>query len=313
MEGRGYEGDTNLRYRFGFNGKENDNDVRGDGNSLDFGARVYDPRLVRWLSLDPSAQKYPGASPYNFANNSPLYFIDPNGKSGQPNHVQRAIDAQNEYEKKGNMTVLRVTNQGKVKLDVYHTEVHPEWVQRADGKYEIQDVTRIIYDKTITYNRTDKDRFLDVLHGIADWTGLMTENGEFYRGIVITSKLGGKKNPLASKLAENGKYIEIDESVLDALGSLQKDAQTKKFKRMIGKKGVGTEMTRKKESPESKDMDIEGRGKDIGGRLKDTQDKLVEKVKVIIKEPDGEGGYGSKDTFINNKDLNKYKDRIISK
>ena len=45
-------------YRFGFNGKENDNEVKGSGNSIDFGARIYDPRLGRFLSIDPDAQKY---------------------------------------------------------------------------------------------------------------------------------------------------------------------------------------------------------------------------------------------------------------
>ncbi|MFN0187706.1 MAG: RHS repeat domain-containing protein [Bacteroidia bacterium] len=67
-------------YRFGFNGKENDNEVKGSGNSLDFGARIYDSRLGRWLSLDPLQMKYPSLSPYNFVANNPINFIDPDGK-----------------------------------------------------------------------------------------------------------------------------------------------------------------------------------------------------------------------------------------
>lgn len=42
-------------YRYGFNGKENDNEVKGTGNSVDFGARIYDPRIGRWLTTDPQA------------------------------------------------------------------------------------------------------------------------------------------------------------------------------------------------------------------------------------------------------------------
>lgn len=67
-------------YRYGFNGKERDDEVKGEGNSLDFGGRVYDSRTGRWLSKDPLQAKYPGLSPYNYAGNSPLIFIDPNGK-----------------------------------------------------------------------------------------------------------------------------------------------------------------------------------------------------------------------------------------
>lgn len=54
--------------------------MKGEGNSYDFDARIYDSRIGRWLSLDPLASKYPGLSPYNFAVNSPILFIDPNGK-----------------------------------------------------------------------------------------------------------------------------------------------------------------------------------------------------------------------------------------
>ncbi len=66
-------------YRWGFNGEETDNDVKGAGNSLDFGARIYDSRLGRWLSLDPLSNKYPYVSPYVFALNNPIALIDPDG------------------------------------------------------------------------------------------------------------------------------------------------------------------------------------------------------------------------------------------
>jgi RHS repeat-associated protein len=66
-------------YRYGFNGKEKDDEVKGGGNSLDYGARMYDSRLGRWLSLDPLIYKFPGHSPYNFALNNPIIFIDPDG------------------------------------------------------------------------------------------------------------------------------------------------------------------------------------------------------------------------------------------
>ena len=67
-------------YRFGFNGKENDNEVKGVGNSVDFGARIYDSRLGRWLSCDPKGVKYPAWSPYHFGYCNPIIVIDPNGE-----------------------------------------------------------------------------------------------------------------------------------------------------------------------------------------------------------------------------------------
>ena len=50
LDGRTISGDS---YRYGFNEKECDSEVSGEGNSYDFGARLYNPRIGRWLSRDP--------------------------------------------------------------------------------------------------------------------------------------------------------------------------------------------------------------------------------------------------------------------
>ncbi|MDI9342334.1 MAG: RHS repeat-associated core domain-containing protein, partial [Sediminibacterium sp.] len=69
-----------ANYRYGFNGKENDNEVKGTGNQVDFGARGYDSRLGRWLSMDVKTAKFPMLTPYSFVANSPLIAVDPDGK-----------------------------------------------------------------------------------------------------------------------------------------------------------------------------------------------------------------------------------------
>jgi RHS repeat-associated protein len=56
------------------------NEWEGIGNAYDFGARINDVRLGRWMSVDGLAAKYPKLSLYSFANNSPMYFVDPNGR-----------------------------------------------------------------------------------------------------------------------------------------------------------------------------------------------------------------------------------------
>jgi len=67
MSGRTYSGDD--KYRYGFNGQENDNEVKGEGNSIVFEYRVHDPRIGRFLSVDPMEKTYPWNSPYAFAEN----------------------------------------------------------------------------------------------------------------------------------------------------------------------------------------------------------------------------------------------------
>ena len=76
------QGGRNLSvggYRYGFNGMEDDGEVNGFGNSYYTMYRQYDPRLGKWLSLDPKKDFQPAISPYVGINNSPIMLNDPNG------------------------------------------------------------------------------------------------------------------------------------------------------------------------------------------------------------------------------------------
>jgi RHS repeat-associated protein len=77
--GRNYNASGGLDYRYGFNGKENDNDVKGEGNQQDYGLRIYDPRIGKFLSVDPLTKGYPWNSTYAFAENDVIRNIDLDG------------------------------------------------------------------------------------------------------------------------------------------------------------------------------------------------------------------------------------------
>jgi RHS repeat-associated protein len=116
----GYAGTGNLgaglsgsggSYRYGFNGKENDNEVKGIGNQQDYGERIYDPRVSRFLSVDPFNQTYPWYTPYQFAGNTPIQAIDRDGSEPeyvfahstiQENKRRMTPDQARDYERNGN-------------------------------------------------------------------------------------------------------------------------------------------------------------------------------------------------------------------
>ncbi|HTL09870.1 MAG TPA: RHS repeat-associated core domain-containing protein, partial [Chitinophagaceae bacterium] len=79
MVSRSAKAPTSASYRYGFNGKENDNEVKGEGNQYDYGFRIYDPRVGRFLSVDPLFKGYPWYTPYQFAGNMPIWAIDLDG------------------------------------------------------------------------------------------------------------------------------------------------------------------------------------------------------------------------------------------
>ena len=56
-------------YRFGFQNQEKDDEIKGEGNSINYTFRMHDPRLGRFLSVDPIAPNYPYNSSYAFSEN----------------------------------------------------------------------------------------------------------------------------------------------------------------------------------------------------------------------------------------------------
>ena len=66
-------------YRYGFNGKEKTDEISGEGNSYDFGARMYNSLLGRWLKVDRFSNDYPHQSNYIYSSNSTIYKIDTDG------------------------------------------------------------------------------------------------------------------------------------------------------------------------------------------------------------------------------------------
>src|SRR6188472_1795713 len=79
MPGRSFTGTT--QYRYGFNGKEMDNETYGgQGNEYDYGFRIYNPRIGRFLSVDPLQKKYPWLTSYQFSSNNVISCIDLDGR-----------------------------------------------------------------------------------------------------------------------------------------------------------------------------------------------------------------------------------------
>lgn len=69
-------------HTFGFNGKMDDKEMySANGTSYDFGARMYDSRLGRFLSTDPKIKNYPFSTPYSFAGDNPITYIDHEGEN----------------------------------------------------------------------------------------------------------------------------------------------------------------------------------------------------------------------------------------
>lgn len=121
MPGRNYTSASG--YRYGFNGMEKDDEVKGNNNSLDFGARIYDPRIGRWLSMDPLQKKYPGLSPYNFVANSPIIFVDPDGRAIKPSNQSANMALLSLLKQNGGESMYGLIDKGFGKNTIYTTNI----------------------------------------------------------------------------------------------------------------------------------------------------------------------------------------------
>ena len=167
MPGRSYVAGSG--YRYGFNGKENDNEVKGEGNQQDYGMRVYDPRLGRFLSSDPLSKSYPALTPYQFGNNKPINGIDLDGmewvlKIHDPKMLSDFITAYDNKDiyKQREISFRAVNSVESLEAFFESANNNPKYfgqiVDAGDGSYTNLKGGELIYDentaKGVTMNYT---------------------------------------------------------------------------------------------------------------------------------------------------------------
>ena len=109
--------ETKNHYRFGFNGKEKDDELyNSTGTSYDYGFRIYNPRIAKFLSVDPLTKSYPWYTPYQFAGNKPVWAIDMDGL--EEYIFQYAIDD------KLNVTLIQKTRNVEMREKINANGIH---------------------------------------------------------------------------------------------------------------------------------------------------------------------------------------------
>jgi len=88
-------------YRYGFQGQEKDDEIKGNGNSLNYKFRMHDPRIGRFFAMDPLAKKYPWYTPYQFSGNKVIHMVELEGLE----------EATPEYVKETSMVLLDKANE----------------------------------------------------------------------------------------------------------------------------------------------------------------------------------------------------------
>jgi RHS repeat-associated protein len=105
---RDFSGKYLSKYSYGFQGQEKDDEVKGQGNSINYKYRMHDPRIGRFFAVDPLASKYPHNSPYAFSENVVINAVELEG-----------------LEKKY-VYIVTYDEDGKMNMEYSHTEIDQE-------------------------------------------------------------------------------------------------------------------------------------------------------------------------------------------
>ncbi|MCK6612158.1 MAG: RHS repeat-associated core domain-containing protein, partial [Bacteroidia bacterium] len=244
-------------YRYGFNGKEKDNETYGTGDAYDFGARIYDSRLGRWMSVDPQTSTQPYVSPFRAFANNPIVYADPDGER---EYITILIK-----EKDGSTTMMKVLVSKKVMTDGVKHQI--DGLNPASLFYD-NEVRYYDFETVVNYNRKEdgtlefvsqsspqliKDNNNDEIEDVQlreygdyfdlpkegsnitkyDYLDLEGEGGYMGSGIMFYSGTGGV-SPTKWKVKEDGDVVATDiENVLIAFGAL-KGPSTPKIKELLG-------------------------------------------------------------------------------
>jgi RHS repeat-associated protein len=118
-----------------------DNEVKGEGNSYTTYFRQLDPRLGRWLCVDPKENKTPWESTYISMGNNPISQIDPMGddkyKVDREGNISLKKKTNDKFDKIVGRTSIGLRKSIKIEKQIINSNAHHEFEgTKANGLTE---------------------------------------------------------------------------------------------------------------------------------------------------------------------------------
>lgn len=136
-------------YRYGFQGQEKDNEIKGEGNSLSYEYRMHDPRIGRFFAVDPLAWKYPHNSPYAFSENRVIDKIELEG-----------LEATETKSTTNYNTLIAIVTEYDTKMTEYHAKAEGGTINKINGQKVSEGMAETGF-QIITDSKTKKTRLAE--------------------------------------------------------------------------------------------------------------------------------------------------------
>jgi RHS repeat-associated protein len=168
--------------RVGFNGKEKDSETVGtNGNTYDYGFRIYNPSLGRFLSVDPLTKSYPWYTPYQFAGNKVIMAIDLDG-----------------LEEKIKIFAIHLDGSVSLIKEINNIAVSEQTIQTPHGKEKLMwNISKNRLADGNDFGSTQYKYFQETTDG----SFVETEKVRTFKGELVQRE--GKENPIIPDYTEN--------------------------------------------------------------------------------------------------------------
>ena len=115
------------QYRYSFQGQEKDDEIKGQGNSINFTFRMYDSRVGRFFAVDPLVRKFPMLTPYQFAGNRVMDFVELEGLEGADYRFREYMKSKGGIRAESEEYAEEVAAEGAKNVIRYATPLEDIW------------------------------------------------------------------------------------------------------------------------------------------------------------------------------------------
>ncbi len=195
-------------YRYGFQGQELDNEIKGEGNSLNYKYRMHDSRVGRFFAVDPLFRQYPHYTPYSFSGNKVISHRELEGLEEAITTFGFETDGKSKVKYVSADLIVDETKARKeiIRIDlnniVYEANSYQTLLGRDDRNNEVGDFSNI-------RNLSDKD--LSGFIGYARFVfGVVHSKKTIEEAVLMESNAGPLKTP--------SNLLDFKNSAYDILG-----------------------------------------------------------------------------------------------